>query len=80
MDLYVAQKLIITTSKMIHQGTGLHSHALTACLRGEKGNECKWMKIITLKYSSFLLFESFNGGNGKFISLFGSLSEREWNE
>ena len=80
MDLYVAQKLIIRTSKMILQGTGLHSHALKACLRGEKGNECKWMKIITLKYSSFPLFENFNGGNEKFIPLFGSLSKKEWNE
>ena len=28
---------------------------------------------------SLLLFESFNGGNKKFILLFGNLSGREWN-
>ena len=27
-----------------------------------------------------LLFESFNGDNGKFILLFGNLSGRKWNE
>ena len=41
----------------------------------------EWNEIerIILKYSSFPLFGSFNGGNGKLIFLFGSLSEREWN-
>ena len=37
------------------------------------------MKKIILEYSSILLFGSFNGGNGKFILLFGSLSGRELN-
>ena len=35
------------------------------------------MKRIILEYSFLLLFESFNEGNGKFIHLFKSLSERE---
>ena len=41
----------------------------------------KWkgMKRINLEYSSIPLFGSFNGGNGKLIPLFESLSEREWN-
>ena len=38
------------------------------------------MKRIILEYSSFILFRSFNGGNGKLILLFGSLSGRKWNE
>ena len=38
----------------------------------------KWKRII-LEYSFIPLFESFNGGNGKFIILFGSLSGRELN-
>ena len=38
------------------------------------------MKRIILEYSSILLFESFNGRNGKFILLFESLSESEWVE
>ena len=38
----------------------------------------KWKRII-LEYSFIPLFESFNGGNGKFIILFGSLSRTEWN-
>ena len=37
------------------------------------------MKRIILGYFSLLLFESFNGGNEKFIPLFGSLSGKEWN-
>ena len=37
----------------------------------------KWIKRIILEYSSLSLFESFNGGNGNFILLFGSLSRRE---
>ena len=41
--------------------------------------EWKGIKRIILEYSFLLLFESFNGGNGKFILLFGSLSERKWN-
>ena len=41
----------------------------------------KWkrMKRIILEYSSFPLFGSFNGRNGKLIPLFESLSERKWN-
>ena len=42
--------------------------------------EWKGMKRIILEYSSLPLFESFNGGNRKSISLFGSLSGREWNK
>ena len=42
--------------------------------------EWKGMKRIILEYSSLSLFGSFNGGNEKLISLFGSLSGREWNE
>ena len=41
--------------------------------------EWKEMKKIILEYSSLLLFESFNGRNGKPILLFESLSERKWN-
>ena len=37
------------------------------------------MKIIILKYSSLPLFRSFNGGNEKFILMFGSLSSRKLN-
>ena len=40
--------------------------------------EWKEMKRIILEYSFFPLFESFNGKNGKLISLFGSLSGREY--
>ena len=51
---------------------------LTFCilphLGGENGME--WKRII-LKYSSILLFESFNRGNGKPIPLFWSLRGRE---
>ena len=45
------------------------------------GNGMKWkrMKKIILEYSFVPLFESFNEGNRKFISLFESLSEKEWN-
>ena len=42
--------------------------------------EWKVMKRIILEYSSLPLFESFNGGNGKLILLFGSLSGKEWNK
>ena len=38
------------------------------------------MKIIILEYFSLPLFGSFNGGNGKSILWFGSLSRKEWNE
>ena len=41
--------------------------------------EWKEMKRIILEYSSIPLFRSFNGGNGKSIPMFGSLSGREWN-
>ena len=41
--------------------------------------ECKWTKRIILEYYFLPLFGSINGGNGKSISLFGSLSRREWN-
>ena len=41
--------------------------------------EWKGIKIIILEYSSLLLFGSFNGGNGKSIPLFESLSARKWN-
>ena len=41
-------------------------------LRGAKGMELKGMKIIILEYSSLPLFGSFNDGNRKSISLFGS--------
>jgi len=41
--------------------------------------EWKRIKRIILEYSSLPLFWSFNGGNGNYISLFGSLSGREWN-
>ena len=51
-------------------------------LRLGGGNGMKWkrMKKIILEYSSFSLFGSFNGGNGKLIPLFESLNRREWNE
>ena len=41
--------------------------------------EWNGIKGIFLKYSSLSLFGSFNGGNGRSIPLFGSLSGREWN-
>ena len=41
--------------------------------------EWNGMKRIISEYSSPPLFGSFNGGNGKSILLFGSLSRREWN-
>ena len=50
-----------------------------SCLGGENGMEWKGMKRIILEYSSIPLFGSFNGGNGKSIPLFESLSGREWN-
>ena len=43
----------------------------------EDGIKWKRIKRIILKYSSFSLFESFNGENEKFILLFGSLSGRK---
>ena len=46
-------------------------------LGGENVIEWKRMKRIILKYSFIPLFESFNGGNGKLIPLFESLSRRE---
>ena len=46
-------------------------------LGGGNGMEWKGMKRIILEYSFFPLFESFNGGNGKPIPLFESLSGRE---
>ena len=48
-------------------------------VEGGNGMELNGKKGIFLKYSSLLLFGSFNRGNGKSISLFGSLSKREWN-
>ena len=52
-------------------------------LKGRNRIEWKGNKRIILKYSLLSLFESFNRGNGKFISfsilLFGSLSGRESN-
>jgi len=39
--------------------------------------ELKLMKRIILEYSSLSLFGSFDGGNGKSVPLFGSLSRRE---
>ena len=48
----------------------------------EEGMEWNGMeknKKKILEYSSISLFESFNGENRKFISLFGSLSGNEWN-
>ena len=39
--------------------------------------EWNGMKIIILEYSPFPLFGSFNGRNGKSISLFESLSGRK---
>ena len=52
---------------------------LKSCLG--RGNEMKWKEIkkIILEYSSFPLFRSFNGMNGKSIPLFGSLNGREYN-
>jgi len=44
-----------------------------------KGMEWKRIKKVFLEYSSLLLFGSFNEGNERSISLFGSLSGREWN-
>ena len=41
------------------------------------GMEMNGKKRIILEYSSLPLFEIFNGGNGKFIPLFRSLSGRE---
>jgi len=41
------------------------------------GMKMNGMKRIILEYSSLSLFGSFNGGNEKFILLFGSLSGRE---
>ena len=41
--------------------------------------ECKWMKRIILEYYFIPLFGSINGGNGKSIQLFGSLSRKELN-
>ena len=45
----------------------------------EEGREWNGIKGIFLEYSSLLLFGSFNGVNGMYIPLFGSLSGREWN-
>ena len=46
-------------------------------LGGGNEMEWKWIKIIILEYSSLPFFGNFNGGNGKSISLFGSLIGRE---
>ena len=48
-------------------------------LGGGNRMELKGMKRIILEYFSIPLFESFNGGNEKFIPLFESLSGSEWN-
>ena len=54
--------------------------SLRICLGGGGGGmEWNGIKGIFLEYSSLLLFGSFNGGNGMYIPLFGSLSGREWN-
>ena len=45
----------------------------------EEGIEWKGMKRLILEYFFLPLFGSFNGGNGKSIPLFESLSGREWN-
>ena len=60
-------------------GLKFKPHCLRPRLRGGNGMEWKGIKKIISKYSSLPLFGSFNGGNGKFIPLFGSLSGREWN-
>ena len=54
------------------------SNAFRPRLGEGNGMEWKGMKRIILEYSSLPLFGSFNGGNGKLISLFGSLSREEW--
>jgi len=43
------------------------------------GMEWKGVKKRILEYSSLPLFWSFNGGNGKLVTLFWSLSRSEWN-
>jgi len=53
--------------------------SLSPHLEGENRMEWKLIKIIFLEYFFIPLFCSFNGGNGKFILLFGSSSGREWN-
>ena len=55
------------------------STTIRSRLGGGNGIEWKEMKRIILEYSSLPLFGSFNGGNGKLIPLFRSLSVREWN-
>ena len=58
---------------------GLSSH-IKPTFQGPFGRrEWNGKKGIFLEYSSLLLFGSFNGGNGKSIPLFGSLSGRKWN-
>ena len=64
----------------LHINDPLSNELLRLHLGGENGMEWKGMKRIILEYSSLPLFVSFNGGNGKSIPLFRSLSRREWNE
>ena len=63
----------------LHINDPLSNELLRLRLGGENGMEWKGMKRIILEYSSLPLFGSFNGGNGKLIPLFGSLSRSEWN-
>ena len=57
----------------------IFNRTLRPCLGGGNEIQWKWLKRIILEYSSIPLFWSLNGGNGKLISLFESLSGREWN-
>ena len=63
--------------------SGVIQKSLRLCLGGGEGMEWNGIKGIFLEYSSLLLFGSFNGENGMYIPLFGSLSVweegREWN-
>ena len=54
-----------------------HFLKFSHCLGGGNGIEWKGIKRIILEYFSIPLFESFNVGNEKFISLFRSSSGRE---
>ena len=80
----IINNLFLKKTTLHSQTTYTKNHSLVSIylsfsfshrLGGE--NEMKRNKKNNFKYSSLLLFESFNGGNRKFIILFESLSGRE---
>ena len=71
---------IVMEARTLSNASYTWKSIIKAPLGRREWNGMERNKRIILEYSSLLLFGNFNGGNGKLIPLFGSLSGREWNE